>query len=161
MKNLKKIVATTLMAGTILGVPSAFANNETPASLAPVQSVEVSSTESDVIVPFATDPKIMNEVLSNTKYQNSFNITPGFGYVKVSIKNTGSNPITFTVNQGSPSGTEKMYYTVPADGQPHSYYTQGSAWSTGFFYITISSGQNMSGTVGVRIGTNLDELKNT
>ena len=77
MKNLNKIVATTLMAGTILGVPSACADNEATASLAPAQSVEVSSTESDVIVPFTTNPVIMNETISNTKYQNSFNIPPG------------------------------------------------------------------------------------
>lgn len=157
--NIKKIVATTLMAGTILGIPSAFADSETPASVAPVQSVN--STGSDVIVPYSTNPIIMNESISNTRYVNNFKIDSGWGYVKVSIKNTGPNPITFTVNQGSQTGPEKMYYTVPADGKPYNYYTTGSPWSTGIFFITISSGQNMSGTVGVRLGTNLDELKNT
>ncbi|MEC0372118.1 hypothetical protein [Paenibacillus chibensis] len=158
--NLKKYVAMTLMAGIILGVPSTFANNETPASsFAAVQSVK--SMGSNVIVPYSTTQVIMNDSISNTKYQNNYTINPGSGYVKVSIKNTGPNPITFTVNQGSPAGAEKMYYVVPADGKPYNYFTEETPWSTGVFYITISSGQYMSGTVGVRLGTNLVELKNT
>lgn len=142
------------MAGTILGLPSVFA-----VFLAPVKSVE--SSGSDVIVPYSTDPVIINESISNTTYVNNFTINPGWGYVKVTIKNTGPNPITFTVNQSSQTGPQKMFYTVPADKIPHSYYTQGAPWSTGMFFITISSGQKMSGTVGVRLGTNLDDLKNT
>ncbi|MFB5761923.1 hypothetical protein [Paenibacillus medicaginis] len=52
-----------------------------------------------------------------------------------------------------------MSGTVPADGKEHTYYSD-KAWSTGWFYVNVSSAQGMSGKLGVRVGTDLNELKN-
>ncbi|MFE6078824.1 hypothetical protein ACFVQB_30695 [Paenibacillus sp. NPDC057886] len=101
---------------------------------------------------------INNEDIAGTATTKQFNIPEGFEYVKVSFKNTGSKPFTFTINQGSITGTAKMSYSVPADGKEHTYWSD-QAWSTGWFYVSMSSAQGMSGRLSVRLGTDLNELK--
>ncbi|SEB28203.1 phospholipase domain-containing protein [Paenibacillus sp. 276b] len=101
---------------------------------------------------------INNEELAGTATTKQFNIPVGFEYVKVSFKNTGSKVFTFTINQGSTDGTAKMSYTVPADGKEHTYWSD-QAWSTGWFYVSMSSAQGMSGKLSVRLGTDLNKLR--
>ncbi|MGV2886862.1 hypothetical protein [Paenibacillus taichungensis] len=97
---------------------------------------------------------INNEDLAGTATTKQFNIPEGFEYVKVSFKNTGSKAFTFTINQESTAGTAKMSYTVPADGKEHTYWSD-QAWSTGLFYVSMSSAQGMSGKLSVCLGTDL------
>lgn len=101
---------------------------------------------------------INNEDFAGTATTKQFNIPEGFEYVKVSFKNTGSKAFTFTINQESTAGTAKMSYTVPADGKEHTYWSD-QAWSTGLFYVSMSSAQGMSGRLSVRLGTDLNKLK--
>lgn len=111
------------------------------------KSVVTTSTPSTLSV-------INNEDFAGTATTKQFNIPEGFEYVKVSFKNTGSKAFTFTINQESTAGTAKMSYTVPADGKEHTYWSD-QAWSTGLFYVSMSSAQGMSGKLSVCLGTDL------
>ncbi|WP_405155242.1 hypothetical protein [Paenibacillus sp. FSL K6-0108] len=115
------------------------------------KSVVTTSTTSTLSV-------INNEDFTGTATTKQFNIPEGFEYVKVSFKNTGSKQFTFTINQESTAGTAKMSYTVPADGKEHTYWSD-QAWSTGWFYVSMSSAQGMSGSLSVHLGTDLNKLK--
>ncbi|NEU61906.1 phospholipase domain-containing protein [Paenibacillus sp. ALJ109b] len=115
------------------------------------KSVVTTSTPSTLSV-------INNEDFAGTATTKQFNIPEGFEYVKVSFKNTGSKAFTFTINQESTAGTAKMSYTVPADGKEHTYWSD-QAWSTGLFYVSMSSAQGMFGQLSVSLGTNLNKLK--
>lgn len=152
MKSIAKMAMTTLVSTAFITVPQASA-----AVVEPVITT-VSVNGEAVFTPATTDPVIKNEALAGTATTKQFDIDPGFGYVKVTFVNTGAKQFTFTVNQGSTSGTQKMDGTVPADGKEHSFFSS-SSWSTGRFYVNISSAQGMSGKLGVRVGTNLKELK--
>ncbi|SHN84899.1 hypothetical protein SAMN04487896_5715 [Paenibacillus sp. ov031] len=132
------VLAATAIITTV--ITTASMNNET---------VVTTSTASSVI---------NNEDLAGTATTKQFNIPVGFEYVKVSFKNTGSKVFTFTINQGSTDGTAKMSYTVPADGKEHTYWSD-QAWSTGWFYVSMSSAQGMSGKLSVCLGTDLNKLK--
>ncbi|MDT9721302.1 hypothetical protein QVE09_20595 [Paenibacillus sp. ClWae2A] len=95
---------------------------------------------------------INNEDIAGTTNTHRFDIPAGFSYVKVSFKNTGSKHFTFTINKGSTSGTEITFGSVPADGKEHTYYSD-KALSTGWYYVSTSSAQGMSGTLDVSLGT--------
>ncbi|MEC0110302.1 hypothetical protein P4H27_25365 [Paenibacillus taichungensis] len=144
MKHIKKIAMAVLAATAIITtvITTASMNNK---------SVVTTSTTSTLSV-------INNEDFAGTATTKQFNIPEGFEYVKVSFKNTGSKAFTFTINQESTAGTAKMSYTVPADGKEHTYWSD-QAWSTGLFYVSMSSAQGMSGRLSVRLGTDLNKLK--
>ncbi|MBD8838791.1 MULTISPECIES: hypothetical protein [unclassified Paenibacillus] len=95
---------------------------------------------------------INNEDFAGTTNTHRFNIPAGFSYVKVSFKNRGSKRFTFTINERSTSGTEITSGSVPADGKEHTYYSD-KALSTGWYYVSTSSAQGMSGTLDVSLGT--------
>ncbi|WP_413375336.1 phospholipase domain-containing protein [Paenibacillus taichungensis] len=118
----------------------------------------VSMNNETAVTTSSTLSVINNEDLAGTATTKQFNIPVGFEYVKVSFKNTGSKAFTFTINQDSTAGTAKMSYTVPADGKEHTYWSD-QAWSTGWFYVSVSSAQGMSGRLSVRLGTDLNKLK--
>lgn len=144
MKHIAKMAIAVLAATAIITtvVTTASMNNET---------VVTTSTTSTLSV-------INNEDLAGTATTKQFNIPVGFEYVKVSFKNTGSKAFTFTINQESTVGIAKMSYTVPADGKEHTYWSD-QAWSTGWFYVNMSSAQKMSGRLSVHLGSDLNELK--
>ena len=144
MKHITKIAMAVLAATAIITtvITTASMNNK---------SVVTTSTTSTLSV-------INNEDFAGTATTKQFNIPEGFEYVKVSFKNTGSKAFTFTINQESTAGTAKMSYTVPADGKEHTYWSD-QAWSTGLFYVSMSSAQGMSGRLSVRLGTDLNKLK--
>lgn len=71
------------------------------------------------------------------------------------LRNTGDTTITFTVNQGSASGAEKYSGTVKPGKTFDDILNKSKAWSTGKFYVSLSSGSgSMSGKLGVRTSTN-------
>lgn len=121
--------------------------------------ITTASMNNETVVTTSTTLSVINnEDLAGTATTKQFNIPVGFEYVKVSFKNTGSKAFMFTINQGSTAGTAKMSYTVPADGKEHTYWSD-QAWSTGWFYVSMSSAQGMSGRLSVRLGSDLNELK--
>ncbi|WP_440117293.1 hypothetical protein [Paenibacillus sp. QZ-Y1] len=110
------------------------------------------------ITPLTTFTVINNEDFAGTTNTHQFNIPAGFGYVKVSFINKGSKPFTFTINEGSITGTEITFDSVPADGKEHTYYSD-KALSTGWYYVSTSSAQGMSGKLDVHLGTDANQLK--
>ncbi|MFC9712408.1 hypothetical protein ACFTRD_30240 [Paenibacillus sp. NPDC056933] len=142
MKHITKMAMAVLAATAIITtvITTASMNNET-----------VVNTSSTLSV-------LNNEDLAGTATTKQFNIPVGFEYVQVSFKNIGSKPFTFTINQESTTGTAKMSYTVPADGKEHTYWSD-QAWSTGLFYVSMSSAQGMSGRLSVHLATDLNKLK--
>lgn len=144
MRHITKIAMAVLAATAIITtvIITASMNNK---------SVVTTSAPSTLSV-------INNEDLAGTATTKQFNIPEGFEYVKVSFKNTGSKVFTFTINQDSTAGTAKMSYTVPADGKEHTYWSD-QAWSTGKFYLSVSSAQGMCGSLSVLLGNDLNELK--
>ncbi|MFB8377889.1 phospholipase domain-containing protein [Paenibacillus taichungensis] len=117
-----------------------------------------SMNNKSVVTTSTTLSVINNEDFAGTATTKQFNIPEGFEYVKVNFKNTGSKAFTFTINQESTAGTAKMSYTVPADGKEHTYWSD-QAWSTGWFYVSMSSAQGMSGKLSVCLGSDLNKLK--
>ncbi|WP_408893532.1 hypothetical protein [Paenibacillus taichungensis] len=115
--------------------------------------------DESITTPLPTSTVINNEDLSGTSTAKQFSIPSGLDYVKVSFKNTGSKPFTFTINQGSTTGTAKMSGTVPADGKEHAFFSN-KAWPTGEFYVNTSSAQGMTGKLSVHLGNDINELNN-
>ncbi|MGG1674071.1 hypothetical protein ACIFOE_26275, partial [Paenibacillus sp. NRS-1783] len=110
-----------------------------------------------VITPQATN-KVLNKSLANTDMSERFYIDPGYGYARVYVSNDGSAPINITVTQGSASGPVKMSGTI----KPGKVFNEinGSAWSTGNFYLNLTSpGGVMKGGLSVRIGNSRGELQ--
>ncbi|MDQ0658045.1 hypothetical protein [Paenibacillus sp. W2I17] len=105
--------------------------------------------------PLTTFTVINNEDFAGTTNTHRFDIPTGFSYVKVIFKNTGSKHFTFTINEGSTSGTAITSGSVPADGKEHIYYSD-KALSTGSYYVSTSSAQGMSGILDVSLGTDVN-----
>ncbi|MGG1654384.1 hypothetical protein ABHN03_26080, partial [Paenibacillus sp. NRS-1775] len=111
-----------------------------------------------VITPNATTPRIENRPISGTTYLADFDIKANYGYVRVYLKNTGSQRISFTINQGSPGGRQKASGSV-GPGETYNEIVNGNSgpWAVGTFYVNLTSGSsNMSGQLGVRISTDLN-----
>ncbi|APO44404.1 hypothetical protein BS614_10580 [Paenibacillus xylanexedens] len=143
MKHITKVVVAVLVATGVIILLYSFTS--TSASV-PVIADKPRSTPSTPLTV------INNEDFAGTTNMHRFDIPTGFSYVKVSFKNTGLKHFTFTINEGSPSGTEILYGRVPADGKEHTYYSD-KALSTGWYYVSTSSAQGMSGTLDVSLGT--------
>ncbi|MET1173758.1 hypothetical protein [Paenibacillus amylolyticus] len=159
MKKIAKLSLAGLAAAAIIGTSIISVPHTSAAVVEPVVKT-VSVNGEPVITPHTTDPVIKNESFSGTSTTKQFNIPAGYGHVKLSFVNTGTKQFTFTVNQGSASGTQKMYGVVPADGQEYTFFSNKTQpWSTGWFYVNLSSAQGMSGKLGVRLGTDWQELK--
>ncbi|MET3209551.1 UNVERIFIED_CONTAM: hypothetical protein ABIC26_002498 [Paenibacillus sp. PvR008] len=118
--------------------------------------VNTPKTGDHVITPQETK-SVIDRTLRNTELTEDFEIPARYGYVKVWIRNDGDQPIKFSVNQGSPSGTQKLSGTVKP-GQTYDG-VNSSAWSIGKFYVSLTSGNAyMKGELAVRIGTSRGEL---
>ncbi|MMZ59032.1 hypothetical protein D1872_210430 [compost metagenome] len=149
----KRFFAATLVAASMLTVPSAFAADDTTAT-SPVVNLGDGSG-GHVITPNATTPRIENRPISGTTYLADFDIKANYGYVRLYLKNTGKQPISFTINQGSPGGRQKASGSV-GGGETYSEIVneRSGPWSVGTFYVNLTSGSApMEGQLGVRIST--------
>ncbi|WP_419891450.1 hypothetical protein [Paenibacillus xylanexedens] len=146
MKHITKVVVAVLVATGVIILLYSFTS--TSASV-PVIADKPSNT------PLTTFTVINNEDFAGTTNTHRFDIRAGFSYVKVSFKNTGSKHFTFTINEGSTSGTAITSGSVPADGKEHTYYSD-KALSTGSYYVSTSSAQGMSGILDVSLGTDVN-----
>ncbi|WP_025683901.1 hypothetical protein [Paenibacillus maysiensis] len=168
MKNIKKASVVSVLS-LALAIPlTASAAATTDVAPATTDSAQVNQSANDstdvntpkpgdhVITPQETK-SVVNRTLRNTELTEDFEIPSRYGYVKVWIRNNGDQPIKFSVNQGSPSGTQKLSGTVKP-GQTYDEVSS-SAWSTGKFYVSLTSGNTyMKGELAVRIGTSRGEL---
>ncbi|MGM1022127.1 MAG: hypothetical protein ACQEXV_16655 [Bacillota bacterium] len=161
----KRLFAATLVAASMLTVPSAFAADDTtttsPATSdsanSPVVHLGVGSG-GHVITPNATTPRIENRPISGTTYLADFDIKANYGYVRMYLKNTGSQRIFFTINQGSPGGRQKASGSVgPGETYNEIVNENSGPWAVGTFYVNLTSGSSpMAGQLGVRISTDLN-----
>ncbi|ALP35837.1 hypothetical protein ASL14_06295 [Paenibacillus sp. IHB B 3084] len=168
MTSIKKasLLSVLSLAVAIPLTASAAATTDlAPATTDSVQVTQSANESTDVNTPKVGDhvitpqetKSVVNRTLRNTELTEDFEIPSRYGYVKVWIRNDGDQPIKFSVNQGSPSGTQKLSGTV----KPGQIYSEVSsnAWSTGKFYVSLTSGNAyMSGELAVRIGTSRGEL---
>ena len=142
MKPGRKIIVAGLVSAVIIILIYNFTSNSEERL---VKANEPRST------PATTLTVINNEDFAGTTNTHRFDIPAGFSYVKVSFKNTGSKHFTFTINEGSTSGTAIKSCIVSADGEEHTYFID-KALSTGWYYVSTSSAQGMSGALDVSLG---------
>lgn len=156
MNRMMKFATSVTMAVTLLvGGSSAFANeNASPASSLSPSSI--TSTEIE-ITPYDTSNVIYNAQLKDG-VKPKFTIPSGYGWVKVWVQNDTNEEMTVRVTQGSLTGTEKLSFKVPANDQ--NYATGIAAWSTGDFYVAISTKNSvaLSGLLSVKLATTKGEL---
>ncbi|WP_258297862.1 hypothetical protein [Paenibacillus peoriae] len=160
----KHLVASALALGIIGGavaVPNAiFADSDaavtdSATSTVVTQDAGKTTTGDHVITPQATDGQIVDRPVAGFNDSADFDVKSGYGYVRLYLRNTGDTTITFTVNQGSASGAEKYSGTVKPGKTFDDILNKNNAWSTGKFYVSLSSGSgSMSGKLGVRTSTN-------
>ncbi|MFF2480005.1 hypothetical protein [Paenibacillus sp. NPDC058071] len=134
-------MATTLI---VIGACTSAGNEASPAS-----NLTPSTAQNEI--DDAKDLIFNNALKDGIKY--SFTIDPGYGWVKVLVKNDTSSEMTVRVTQGSLTGAEKMLFTVPANSQE--YLTGTAAWSTGEFHVAVSSKISLplSGLLSVKSAT--------
>ncbi|WP_258957487.1 hypothetical protein [Paenibacillus polymyxa] len=161
----RKIFFPLALSISLLGavvVPSAiFARSDAPdsanTSSIATKNAGKSTTGDHVITPQATDGQIVDRPLYGLNDSADFDIKPGYGYVRLYLRNTGNTTISLTVNQGSASGAEKYSGTVKPGKTFDELLNSSKAWSAGKFYVSLSSGSGpMSGKLGVRTSTNTD-----
>ncbi|OMF72970.1 MULTISPECIES: hypothetical protein [Paenibacillus] len=168
MKNIKKASVVSVLS-LALAIPlsaSAAATDVAPAATDSTAVSQSANTSTDVntpkagdhvITPYATK-SVVDRTLRNTELTENFDIPSGYGYVKVWIRNDGKQPIKFSVNRGSETGTQMLSGTV----EPGRTYSEisSSAWpGANKYYVSLSSGKAyMEGELSVRIGTSRGEL---
>ncbi|WP_340016081.1 hypothetical protein [Paenibacillus sp. FSL K6-1318] len=146
MKHIQKMIVAVLVSAAVIIFIYNFTSNSEGRF---VKANEPRST------PSTTLTVINNEDFAGTASTHRFDIPAGFGYVKASFKNTGSKHFTFTINEGSTSGTTITSGIVPADGEEHTYFID-KALSTGGYYVNTSSAQGMSGILDVSLGIDVN-----
>ncbi|PNQ85363.1 hypothetical protein C1T20_13100 [Paenibacillus polymyxa] len=136
---------------------SSDASDSANTSSITIKNAGKTTTGDHVITPQATDGQIVDRPLYGLNDSADFDIKPGYGYVRLYLRNTGNTTISFTVNQGSASGAEKYSGTVKPGKTFDELLNSSKAWSAGKFYVSLSSGSGpMSGKLGVRTSTNTD-----
>ncbi|ETT38778.1 hypothetical protein C161_06806 [Paenibacillus sp. FSL R5-192] len=146
MKHIRKMIVAVLVSIAVIIFIYNFTSNSER------KFVKVNDASD---TPLTTFTVINNENFAGTTNTHRFDIRAGFSYVKVSFKNTGSKHFTFTINEGSTSGTAIKSGSVPADGKEHTYYSD-KALSTGSYYVSTSSAQGMSGILDLSLGTDVN-----
>ncbi|MFB6367863.1 hypothetical protein ACFCP7_28315 [Paenibacillus elgii] len=147
---MKKKLASTVAAIALvcsISASSVFANDVV---------IPPPSDKGGVITPFETRKVINNEnIANNTQHTMNFDIPAGFGMVKVYVHNTGKASINVVVTDSS--GSVKM--SGKADAHGGVFDQKGSsAWGTGKHSVSLTSVEDMSGTVSVKLAETSNEL---
>ncbi|WP_025683900.1 hypothetical protein [Paenibacillus maysiensis] len=127
MKNIKKVSLLSVLS-LALAIPlTASVAATTDVASATTDSAAVSqsaNTSTDVttptagghvITPQSTQPAF-DITLGGQQSEASFKIPAGMGYVKIWVKNTGSENIKFALHKGSASGSVVKEATIRPDG---------------------------------------------
>ncbi|CAM4458236.1 hypothetical protein [Paenibacillus xylanexedens] len=144
MKHIRKMIVVGLVSAAVIILIYNFTSNS--------EGRLANEPRSTPSTPLTV---INKENFAGTTNTHRFDIRAGSSYMKVSFKNTGSKHFTFTINEGSTSGTAITSGSVPADGKEHTYYSD-KALSTGSYYVSTSSAQGMSGILDVSLGTDVN-----
>lgn len=93
-------------------------------------------------------------IARNTQDDFEFDIPSRFGCVKVYVLNTGTTNINVSVTNSK--GKEVMS-EVAKPGKPFDKISS-SAWGTGLHTVSVTSVENMSGKVSIKIAENKSEI---
>ncbi|WP_431090818.1 hypothetical protein [Paenibacillus sp. 8b26] len=170
MKNIKKasVVSVLSLALAIPLTASAAATTDvapattdtTAASQSANTSIDVNTptTGDHIITPQSTQPAF-DTTLGGQQSEASFSIPAGMGYVKLWVRNTGTETIKFAVHKDSSSGSVMSGTEVRiAPGDTFSWISS-SAWPTGRFYATFNtSNTKMSGQAYGKLASTRSEL---
>ncbi|MDY8025246.1 hypothetical protein [Paenibacillus polymyxa] len=170
MKNIKKasVVSVLSLALAIPLTASAAATTDVaPATTDPAVVSQSVNTSTDVttptageheieITPYSTQPGF-DTTLGGQQTVSYFSIPAGMGYVKIWVKNTGSEAIKFALHKGSASGSVVKDATIPKGSTFE--WISSSALSTGDFYATFNtSNTNMQGQAYGKLASSRNEL---
>ncbi|MEC0174364.1 hypothetical protein P4H83_05725 [Paenibacillus favisporus] len=108
---------------------------------------EGSDIDDPIITPFAVDP-LFSTVLGGTNGTSNFTVNKGYGHIKIYVKNTGSYPISVTV-QHRDTGRVYLDTTVapkaaPLDWRSFNQFPQG-VYSGDYVVTYRADGNIMSG----------------
>ncbi|MBE0338659.1 hypothetical protein [Paenibacillus sp. 23TSA30-6] len=170
MKNNKKISVLAILSLAValpLTVSASATTDVKSVTADPGAIVQPANGSSDVNTPKADDHVItpqstqpaFDTTLSGQQTVSYFSIPAGLGYVKLWVRNTGSEAIKFAVHKGSASGSVMSGTDVKiAPGDTFSWISS-SAWSTGEFYATFNtSNTKMSGQAYGKLASSRSEL---
>ncbi|RAP28422.1 hypothetical protein EEL32_17100 [Brevibacillus laterosporus] len=119
------------------------------------ESKAVSGAKGGRFEPLKTRKPVDGQKIGNrTQDDFEFDIPAGFGWVKVYVMNTGDTDINVTVTDSK--GKEVMG-GVAKPGKP--FDEKGSSpWKTGLHTVSVTSVEDMSGKVSVKIAETKREL---
>ncbi|MGG4046298.1 hypothetical protein [Paenibacillus favisporus] len=108
---------------------------------------EGSDIDDPIITPFAVDP-LFSTVLGGTNATSNFTVNKGYGHIKIYVKNTGSYPISVTV-QHRDTGRVYLDTTVapkaaPLDWRSFNQFPQG-VYSGDYVVTYRADGNILSG----------------
>ncbi|WP_146116412.1 hypothetical protein [Paenibacillus sp. AR247] len=108
---------------------------------------EGSDIDDPIITPFAVDP-LFSTVLGGTNGTSNFTVNKGYGHIKIYVKNTGSYPISVTVQHRD---TGKVYLdttvypkAAPLDWRSFNQFPQG-VYSGDYVVTYRADGNILSG----------------
>ncbi|MGW8958805.1 hypothetical protein [Paenibacillus sp. NPDC055715] len=168
MKNIKKASLLSVLS-LALAIPlTASAAATTDVAPATTDSVAVSQSANEstmvntptsgdhVITPQSTQPAF-DITLGGQQSEASFSVPARMGYIKIWVKNTGSEKIKFALHKGSANGPVVKEATI-AKGSTFEWISS-SALSTGDFYATFNtSNTNMKGRSYGKLGSSRSGL---
>ncbi|WP_342416684.1 hypothetical protein NST83_04215 [Paenibacillus sp. FSL R10-2782] len=170
MKNIKKASLLSVLSLAVaipLTASAAATTDVTPASTDSAAVSQSANTSTDVTTPTVGDHvitpqqtmSVFDTTLSGQTQTSYFSIPAGLGYVKLWVRNTGSEAIKFAVHKGSASGSIMSGTEVKiAPGDTFSWISS-SAWPTGEFYATYNtSNTKMSGQAYGKLASSRNEL---
>lgn len=102
------VVAMLVVIGIIVGLQSSSFNKEL-------------NNEEQLNTTLHSIHILKGEALAGTASTKLISVPTEFNKVKIDFRNSGSRPITFTINQGMISGHAPMSGTIPADGEIHTF----------------------------------------
>ncbi|MFU1793328.1 hypothetical protein ACM1RC_05655 [Paenibacillus azoreducens] len=139
-------LAMAMMAVTASASPSIIQESPVPGVIS--SSVTPTGSDDPVITPFSVSP-LFNTVLGGTNSTSTFVVSPGYGHIKVFVKNTGKSTITVSLQHRN-SG--RIYFTesIAPDAQPLDWKSFDRGYQQGViggeYIVTYRAGGNvMSG----------------
>ncbi|MFI8714714.1 hypothetical protein [Brevibacillus brevis] len=128
-------------------------NQESQVTKGKIKKTDVSVN--GLFEPFKTRKPVNGEnIANNTQDDFEFDIPAGYGWVKVYVQNTGTADINVVVTD--PNGNEVMS-GVAKPGKP--FDKKGSSgWGTGTHTVSVTSVEDMSGIVSVKLAQTKNEL---
>ncbi|MED1787550.1 hypothetical protein P4V47_08525 [Brevibacillus laterosporus] len=157
----RALVASLAVVGLTLtsfqGVDASIVNKASQTTVSQIDSKAVGESKGGRFEPMKTRKPIDGQkIANNTQDDFEFDIPAGFCWVKVYVFNTGDADINVSVTnaKGKEVMSGKVRYGRAFD------IKSSSPWSTGLHTVSVTSAEDMSGKVSVKIAENKSELDN-